>query len=157
MRFINVQTKLNLSKKITTSTEGGCCTAVLLPSFIPCTLWFHPLSHISHAHPAEELSLNKNRLQVWLLEIDWGRERHVGRHGGGANIRKPQLVCVCVCQSKGHTHGISLKARHYRDSQMIALAKTTGWAARLQPPQTTWLGAREVPNFRFYFFPVPHF
>lgn len=30
-----------------------------------------------------------------------------------------------------------MKARHYRGSQMIALAK----AIRLQPPQTTWLGA----------------
>lgn len=57
------------------------------------------------------------------------------RQGGGANIRKPQLLCV-----RGTHPWCTLKARHYRGSQMIALLKTTGWAARLQPPQTTWLG-----------------
>lgn len=57
------------------------------------------------------------------------------RQKGGASIRKPERLCV-----RGTHPWCALKAHHYRGSQMIGLVKTTGWAARLQRPETTWLG-----------------
>lgn len=47
---------------------------------------------------------------------------------GGANAWKSQLLCA-----GGDTPMVYSEARHYRGSQMIALAVTTGWAVRLWP------------------------
>lgn len=43
-------------------------------------------------------------------------------------MKIPAPVC------RGDTPMVYSEARHYRGSQMIALAVTTGWAARLWPP-----------------------
>lgn len=53
-------------------------------------------------------------------EINGERQKETGQ-GGGANTRKPQLLCV-----KGTRPWCNLEARHYSGSQMIGLAIRTG-------------------------------
>lgn len=85
--------------------------------------------------------------------MERGREK--ADRGGGATIRKPQLLCV-----RGTHPWCALQALHYWGSQMIALSKTTGWAARLWPPQTAWLRTnsrqqKKCPTYDFFFFALP--
>ncbi len=111
-----------------------------------------------HATPADTLTVQIKTQTAGVTvgsrerRRDKWRERE-DRQGGGANIRKPQLLCV-----RGTHPWCALKARHYRGSQMIALAK----AARLQPPQTTWQGTnsrqqKKRPTYDFFFFFAPPF
>lgn len=97
--------------KLTTSTEGGhgCATVLLHCSRNLCTLISLDTDyHTSHMSSRS----NKNRPQVKPLGVEGGREingEREGRQGGGANIRKPQLLCV-----RGTHPWCALKARHYQ-------------------------------------------
>lgn len=101
--------------------ERGYSATVLLHGFINlCTLIL--FSHTSA--PARKavftVQIKTQTAGVTVGDIERKGERE-NRQGGGANKRKPQLLCV-----RGTHPWSALKARHYRGSQMIALVKTTG-------------------------------
>lgn len=105
--------------------EGGYSATVLLHGFINlCTLilFSHTSAPARKAVLTVQIKTQTAGVTVGGIERkrNKGRERE-NRQGGGANKRKPQLLCV-----RGTHPWSALKARHYRGSQMIALVKTTG-------------------------------